>query len=849
MLNCASYFLFPGISNVPHLTIPGDVIFGGLFPIHRRSRTTENKCGPFDSQPGFQYMAAMLFALDKINNDPKVLPNITLGAIIYDTCRSQTIGADRAKDIIRYTLEDHSSHLAGVIGPFRSDVSVAVGNLLRVFEIPQVSYGSSSSELSNKDLYKYFFRTVPPDSFQAKAIVDILKRFGWVYIFLVNSHGLYGQKGKEEFHTQAKTAGICIAEAVELGAFPTDEDYDAVLRKFLLNDQPRTVNVIVAFTTQTDSALLLHAAKKAKAKNFTWIGSSAWSNRVDVTKGNEEVAKGSITLNHLQGKVDGFKMFLRKLGCKYNSKAQTNSWFQEFSQKVLVNNDYSKNGSFDFQSCVSNLPDSMELAPVRVVVNAIFAVAHALDNLQKHRCAPGVTGMCDAMRRFRRKDLLDYVRNVSFPDAAFNLTLKFNLNQEMDGHYSILNFQQENDDWKYCKVGWWKAISSGNENISGKLNINEDKISWGNAYQYPPVSYCSRSCDVTQITRPRPVNPKCCWECVDCLNHQIIVNNSCLSCKPGYAPHKNQSECIKLPLTYVTWMDTPALVLSAISTIGIIATLLTAMFFVKYKANRVIKASAKELSFILVGGILLCFLATFVYLAKPSSFVCGLRRFVGSVCFTTCYAPIFIKTNRIYRIFKHAKVSAGRPQLTSPTSQLLITLSLIMVQILLTTLWSISDHPCAQEIPLPNHVTILVCSKKLLSVVVNLSYNLFLMLLCTVFAFKTRNFPRNFNEAKYIGISMYLTCSVWVILIPTHWNTSDTSMQTYLFCTGFIMVGIITLSGLLVPKLFIIFFKSADRQLDEVLYPRKRSAARHSPEVLPPMQEANIVEQSVSQTL
>ena len=293
----------------------------------------------------------------------------------------------------------------------------------------------------------------------------------------------------------------------------------------------------------------------------------------------------------------------------------------------------------------------------------------------------------------------------------------------------------------------------------------------------------------------------------------------------------------------------PALVLSAISTIGIIATLLTAMFFVKYKANRVIKASAKELSFILVGGILLCFLATFVYLAKPSSFVCGLRRFVGSVCFTTCYAPIFIKTNRIYRIFKHAKVSAGRPQLTSPTSQLLITLSLIMVQILLTTLWSISDHPCAQEIPLPNHVTILVCSKKRLSVVVNLSYNLFLMLLCTVFAFKTRNFPRNFNEAKYIGISMYLTCSVWVILIPTHWNTSDTSMQTYLFCAGFIMVGIITLSGLLVPKLFIIFFKSADRQLDEVPYPRMRSAARHSPEVLPPVQEANIVEQSVSQTL
>ena len=84
----------------------------------------------------------MLFALDEINKNPNILPNTTLGAKIYDTCRSQTIGVDRAKDFIKYTLlpttDKTPPPLAGVIGAFRSDVSIAVANLLRVFDIPQV---------------------------------------------------------------------------------------------------------------------------------------------------------------------------------------------------------------------------------------------------------------------------------------------------------------------------------------------------------------------------------------------------------------------------------------------------------------------------------------------------------------------------------------------------------------------------------------------------------------------------------------------------------------------------------------------------------------------------------------
>lgn len=66
----------------------------------------------------------------------------------------------------------------GVIGGQSSEVSLQLANLLRLFQVPQISYMSTSPTLSDKRLYEYFFRTVPSDTNQVDAIVEILR---WVY--------------------------------------------------------------------------------------------------------------------------------------------------------------------------------------------------------------------------------------------------------------------------------------------------------------------------------------------------------------------------------------------------------------------------------------------------------------------------------------------------------------------------------------------------------------------------------------------------------------------------------------------------------------------------------------------
>lgn len=288
--------------------IEGDIILGGLFPIHQKSVTRENECGIFSENPGYHFMEAMLHAVDRVNKNPNILPGITLGAKVYDTCQSKTIAADYAKRFISMTFSSNKKvQLAGVVGSLSSGVSETVANFLRVFEIPQISYSSTSVTLSNKDIYSYFLRTVPPDSFQTKAIVDIIRKFGWSYVSTVNSAGTYGTKGVEMFWKTADENGICVDVKAELTPFPSPAEYDSVIEK--LQNTKQQNNVVVVFATQGDIRRLLEAAlrrKKSQSSDYrdlTWIGSDGWSNRVDVTDTAPEAALGALTIMMRRGKI------------------------------------------------------------------------------------------------------------------------------------------------------------------------------------------------------------------------------------------------------------------------------------------------------------------------------------------------------------------------------------------------------------------------------------------------------------------------------------------------------------------------------------------------------------------
>lgn len=77
------------------------------------------------------------------------------------------------------------------------------------FQIPQISYASTAPELSDKSRYEFFSRVVPPDSYQAQAMVDIVKAMGWNYVSTLASEGNYGESGVDAFLQISREAGMC----------------------------------------------------------------------------------------------------------------------------------------------------------------------------------------------------------------------------------------------------------------------------------------------------------------------------------------------------------------------------------------------------------------------------------------------------------------------------------------------------------------------------------------------------------------------------------------------------------------------------------------------------------------
>lgn len=92
-----------------------------------------------------------MFAMDLINTDPNLLPNITLVARILDTCSWDTYTLEQSLIFVQALIERDSSdvhcangdppiftkagRVVAVIGASSSSVSIMVANILRLFKV------------------------------------------------------------------------------------------------------------------------------------------------------------------------------------------------------------------------------------------------------------------------------------------------------------------------------------------------------------------------------------------------------------------------------------------------------------------------------------------------------------------------------------------------------------------------------------------------------------------------------------------------------------------------------------------------------------------------------------------
>ncbi|XP_068602083.1 glutamate receptor, metabotropic 6a [Brachionichthys hirsutus] len=770
-------------------------------------------------------MEAMLYALDQINSDPGLLPNITLGARILDTCSRDTYALEQSLTFVQALIQKDTSDIrcsdgkppvirkpervAGVIGASGSSVSVMVANILRLFEIPQVSYASTAPELSDNNRYDFFSRVVPPDSYQAQAMLDIVRALGWNYVSTLASEGNYGESGVDAFMQISREAGgVCIAQSVKIPREPTDGEFDKIIKRLMETSNARGV---IIFANEDDIKCVLEAAKRGNLTgHFLFVGSDSWGAKSSPIADLEEVAEGAVTILPKRASIDGFDQYFMSLSLENNRR---NIWFNEFWEDdfrckltrpgIILDLDKKKCTG---EERIGRDSSYEQEGKVQFVIDAVYAVAYALHRMHHDLC-PGSSGICSNMDPVEGRLLLDYIRSVNFNGSAGTSVL-FNENGDAPGRYDIFQFQMTNHSHPgYRVIGQW----------TNNLRLNVEDMQWSGGGRSLPDSVCSFPCKSGERKKMVKGVP-CCWHCELCDGYRYQLDEfTCETCPSHMRPTPNRTTCHPTPIIKLEWNSPWALVPASLAVLGILATSGVVITFIRFHDTPIVRASGRELSYVLLTGIFLIYLITFLMIAEPGVVICAFRRLLLGLGMAITYSAMLTKTNRIYRIFEQGKRSVTPPKFISPTSQLIITFVLISFQVLGVFVWfavvpphTIIDYEELRP-PNPNLARgILKCDMSDMSIICCLSYSMLLMVTCTVYAVKSRGVPETFNEAKPIGFTMYTTCIIWLAFIPIFFGTAQSTeklfIQTTTLTVSMSLSASVSLGTLYMPKVYVIVF-------------------------------------------
>ena len=485
-----------------------DFVLAGLFAVHEDAAGVV--CGMAARD---QWVEAMLFAIDSVNSNGTLLPNITLGFDIRDSCYSENIGLEEAIDVINGS-QDASIPTVGIVGAAASRVSIPVAGLGSLFQVPQVSFASTSPILSNRTRFPYFYRTVPPDNFQTQAMIDLIRYFNWTQVSIIYVGDSYGQPGGQELQRLAMDNDICIDVYEEIGLNFGSEDY-RVLAEQLLNSDP---DIVILFSHGHNArGLLEEVAKSSPYHRFTWIASDAWARSLNIAHMFNETVAGYFGVTPRAPYVPSFDEYLSQLTIRTNRR---NHWFEEI---IAAFTSCNNSNPCNQNTSLTSLPNYAQGSFVSPMIDAVYAFANALHNFLEENCnfTSGWTWAnqsCPGQKRgLNGSTLLIYLRRVDFINPLTGNRVTFDSSGSAAGSYDILNYQAQisNDVTKYGyqQVGTWSSSSVNSEpslnlweNITLQFGLNR---STGIVYQ-PPITQCI-PCSEGEIYTP--VTSSCCGSC------------------------------------------------------------------------------------------------------------------------------------------------------------------------------------------------------------------------------------------------------------------------------------------------------------------------------------------------
>ncbi|XP_054460806.1 LOW QUALITY PROTEIN: extracellular calcium-sensing receptor-like [Anoplopoma fimbria] len=784
---------------------PGDVVLGGLFEVHYTSVFPELS---FTSEPnqlscqgffteGFRHAMTMAFAIDEINKNSNLLPNVTLGYSLYDNCATLVIGFSAALLLAsgreeQFLLQEKclgTPPVLGIVGDPFSTFSIATSDVIGLFNLPIVSYYATCSCLSDRQRFPSFFRTIPSDAFQVRAMIQILKRFGWTWAGLLVSDDDYGLHVARTFQSDlAQSGGGCLAysEILPWGEHPAE------LKRIVEIMKKSTARVVIVFAHHFHMIQLMEEVVRENVTGLQWIASEAWSAAAVLqTPRLMPYLGGTLGIAIRRGDIPGLRDFLLRIRPDLNISSSSNNYGHSM---VLQFWEYTFDcrfapppagwveaggelctGQEDLKSVGMELLDVSDLRPEYNIYKAVYALAYALDDMLQ--CKPGrgpySGNSCGTLQTLEPWQLMHYLEKVNFT-TSFGDQVSFDENGDALPIYDVMNWIWLPDGrTKIQNVGLIKKLASKDE----ELTLDEDKIFWNFDSKQSPVSVCSESCPPGTRMARKKGQPICCFDCVPCSEGKFSNDTDsmeCTSCPEDFWSSPQRDHCVLKKTEFLSYHEPLGICLTTTSLLGTFICAVVLGIFTYHRSTPMVRANNSELSFLLLVSLKSCFLCSLLFIGRPRLWTCQLRHAAFGISFVLCVSCILVKTMVVLAVFKASKPGGGASlKWFGAVQQRGTVMVLTSIQAAICTAWIVSASPAPHKnTQYQNDKILYECAVgSTVGFAVLLGYIGLLAILSFLLAFLARNLPDNFNEAKLITFSMLIFCAVWVAFVPAYINS------------------------------------------------------------------------------
>ena len=814
MRNCKPFFIYWLALYASAVQAPyreGDVILGGEIPVHLPgSRMHEGECSELFFTSGLARTLAIIYAIEKINNDSTLLPNITLGYDIRDYCESLPKATQIAFDFVKNNCDTNvtksdtkkkKKSIVAIIGPTESRTAIVVSGILQTLNASGVSPSATSAELHSHD-YKHLFRMAPSDSFRAKAMADLVEHFNWTYVAAVGQDDTFGRSGLWSIVKEAavRNNSFCVAFTEFIPAesqLSSTRNIVARLRRL------ENIRVVILWLYGSYEKYFLSEVIRQNLTGRVWVLSDAFTS---LAQPGTSTIVGSIGIqphNFYDAQFEEHRKGLTMTAIQQYFP----EWWGEIRAQIEKCS-LSMGDQMKMDPCFYEFVQNLRISYTPYVIDAVYSVAHALAILAQDF---NITTGDDYLRKLDSEVnvMQRLLSRVSFVGLTGNITFN-ELSGRGNAFYDIVNIQQVQEAntkrLKEVVVGKWEE----NAEHDRRLQLSE-KILWNTLTGGPPKSECLAKC--LAGTRKSITSP-CCWQCVPCPRSTIsstLDSESCTECPAGKQSNEARTKCSDLPMANLKFSSPGGIAILVFTALGIIVTLLSFAVTCKFWNTPIVKASNREFSLALLMSILMLLILVLINLFEPTDTICKIIYPWRYITYSFCLSFLLVKTLRISNAFQVPLTQCflKHPLTNRMQGVIIITMHILLLFVLL--FWLLLDPPIIKQHILREHYIFVEC-RAYKSVVgktlflLTCSYLLFQTSFSAFCSFKIRNIPENFSEAKRIAFSIYIFLFSVLAYHPVEFSM-DGWYVTVVDCVTTLLNAYGLICCILLPKIYIILFK------------------------------------------